>query len=97
MAVQADLKDAIEDGREELIRALATHRLRPAVVEGSGGSSLLGKSAAPTFRLEAASDDTGSLDRQTTAHVVDTLGLETEADCEAVREEIENHPAWEGG
>lgn len=95
MGVQADIKDAIERDRDELIRVLADHGLRPAVVEESGGSSLLGGSASPTFRLESEAEETGGVDRQTTAHVVDTLGLDSEADCEAVREEIENHPAWE--
>lgn len=95
MEIQADLKDAIESGRGELIRTLATHGLLPAVVEGSGGSSLLGRSSSPTFRLEARGS-AGGVDRQTTIQVVDALGLDAEADCEAVREEIREHAAWEG-
>jgi hypothetical protein len=97
MEIQADLKDAIESGRDDLIGVLASHGLLPAVVEGtgSGESSLLGRSSSPTFRLEARGS-AGGVDRQTTIQVVDALGLDSEADCEAVREEIREHAAWEG-
>lgn len=96
MTVQADLNEAIESGRDDLIRVLAKHRLLPAVVEGSGGddSGLLGKSATPTFRLDSQTADASVVDRQTTAHVVDTLGLDSAEACEAVREEIQAHSAW---
>lgn len=94
MGIQTDLTDAMEHGRDELVRTMAEHGIRPTVVE-SGGSSLLGKSAAPTFRVDAADGPTNVVDRQTTSHIVDTLGLDSEADCERVREEIESHPAWE--
>ena len=97
MGTQADLKHAIESGRGELIRTLATHGLLPAVVESSGSddSGLLGRSSGPTFRLEARGS-AGGVDRQTTIQVVDALGLASEADCESVREEIRGHAEWAG-
>lgn len=94
MAVQADVKAALEGDRDDLIRTLAAYRLVPTVVDRGGGSSLLGKSAAPTVTLEARSEETGTVDRQTTVRVVDTLGLDSEADCEAVADEVQSHDAW---
>ena len=89
MGVQADVIAALEGDREDLIRALAEHHLHPVVVDRGGGSNLLGKKASPTVKLEAQSDASGTVDRQTTVRVVDALGLDSEAACEAVREEIE--------
>lgn len=93
MAIQADLKSAIDSGREDLIRTLAEHRMLPTVVDNSG-SGLLDGSGTPSFRLDSEEAEASVVDRQTTTHVVDTLGLTTEADCGAVREEIQDHPAW---
>lgn len=95
MAVQADVKTALDGDRDDLVRVLAAHRLLPTVVDRGGGSTLLGKTTAPTIRLEPQSDETGTIDRQTTLRVVDALGLAAEADCEAVREELQAHAAWE--
>lgn len=95
MAVQAEVKAALEGDREGLIRVLAEHRLVPTVVDRGGRSSLLGKEAAPTIKLEAQSESTGTVDRQTTVRVVDALGIDSEADCEAVSEEVRSHEAWE--
>lgn len=96
MGVQADVKTALDGDRDDLLEALATHRLLPTVVDrgDDGGSGLLGRSSGPTIKLEPAGD-AGSLDRQTTVLVVDALGLESEADCEAVQDELTDHPAWE--
>lgn len=94
MGLQADLKDAIDEGRDDLIQVLAEHRIVPTVVERSGGSSLLGKTTAPIIRLDSADRGTSVVDRQTTAHVVDALGLDSEEDCERVRDEIGTHSAW---
>lgn len=52
-------------------------------------------SAAPSFRFDTEEGDTAVADRQTRSAVVDTLGVHSEADCEAVREEIANHAAWD--
>lgn len=93
MGLQADLKEALDDDREDLIRVLAAHGVRPAVVDREG-SNLLGDDPSPTFRLDAE-DGTSVVDRQTTVRVVDALGLETEADNEAVREDIAEHSAWD--
>ena len=94
MGVQADVATALEDDREALIAALATHRLVPVVVEPGGETGLLGKRKAATVKLEPRAVDAGTVDRQTTVRVVDVLGLDDEAACEAVREEIETHEAW---
>jgi hypothetical protein len=94
MPVQADMKAALEEDRENLIQVLADYRLLPTVVDRDGGSSLLGESSSPTITLEAQAEDTVTLDRQTTARVVDTLGLDSEAAATAVRDEIESHDAW---
>lgn len=96
MPVQEDLTGALERGKDELIRLMAEQRVVPAVVEGSGNSNLPGMSASPTFRLDSEAGASNVVDRQTTIQVVEALGLETEADCEAVREEIRTHDAWEG-
>lgn len=95
MAVQADVKAALDGGRSDLIRVLADYSLLPTVVDRGTGSSLLGKSTAPTVTLDPQSDDTGTIDRQTTVRVVDALGLDSEAACEAAREEIRAHDAWD--
>jgi hypothetical protein len=95
MGIQADVKDALASGRSDLVRVLAEYRVVPTVVERSdGGSNLLGGSASPTFGLESRGEAARTTDRQTTVQVVDMLGLESEEDCERVREEIENHSAW---
>ena len=91
MGVQADVTAALEGDREDLIGALAEHQLVPVVVDRGGGSSLLGKRASPSIKLEPQADDSGTVDRQTTVRVVDALGLDSEEACEAVRQEIEDY------
>lgn len=93
MGIQADVKDALEDGRDELVRVLAEYRVVPAVVDRGGGSGLLGDSS-PTFTLDSQGDEANTIDRQTTVKVVNMLGLESEDDCDEVCEEIESHSAW---
>ena len=94
MGVQEDIKAALEDGREELINVLAARRIRPTLDDQSGGTSLGGLSAAPSFRFETEDGETAVADRQTRSAVVDALGIHSEEDCEAVREEIAAHDAW---
>jgi hypothetical protein len=94
MLSQEAFTDAIESGRDELVRTLAEHRVLPAVVEAGGGSDLPGMSTAPTFRLDSEGGPSDVADRQTTTQVADTLGLESDSDCQAVREEIREHSAW---
>lgn len=94
MPVQGDIKAALDGGRADLIRVLAEYQLLPKVVDRDGGSDLLGESSSPTITLEAQSDETGTVDRQTTALVLDQLGLDSEDACASVREEIESHEAW---
>lgn len=96
MPIQEELTDTIERGRDELIEFLAKRQIVPTVVD-SGGSDLPGMSSAPTFRLESEAGASNVVDRQTTSTVVETLGLESEDDCEAVREEIRDHSAWGAG
>ncbi|SDX63325.1 hypothetical protein [Halobellus clavatus] len=93
MVIQDDIKDALDEGRSELVRVLATNRALPTVVAESSGSDLLG-SSTPTFRIETP-DGTSVADRQTRSQVVDALELRSEDDCEAIREEIRGHDAWD--
>lgn len=74
MAVRADIQAVLDDGRDDLVLVLAKYQLVPTVVDRGGGSSLLGRSTSPTVKLEAQSDETGTVDRQTTARVVVALG-----------------------
>jgi hypothetical protein len=94
MEVQDDVKAALEEDREELIRVLADHRVRPTLDEESGGTSLGGLSAAPSFRFETEDGEAVVTDRQTRSAVLDALGVHSEEDCESVREEIASHAAW---
>ncbi|MFC6874599.1 hypothetical protein [Halobellus marinus] len=92
MAVQTEMKEAADSGREDLIRTLAEHRVLPTTIEQSG-SSLLGGSTA-TYRFESEESGESVADRQTSARAADTLGLTGGEDCESVREEIQAHDAW---
>jgi hypothetical protein len=98
MGIRADLKDAVEQGRDDVVGVLAAYRVLPAVVEApdGGGSNLLGGSKTPDFSFERQfeSERERVADRQTRARVVDALGLASEDDCEAVREEIRAHDDW---
>lgn len=94
MAVQADVKAALEDDRDDLIRTLAEYKLVPTVVDRGGGSSLLGRRSSPAIKLEPHSEDTGTVDRQTTVRVTDVLELHSEEAVEDVAEEIRSHNAW---
>lgn len=97
MAVQTDLKDAVEGGRDDVVRVLAEYGVVPVVVENTGGTDLLGKTKAPDFNFERQ-HESGServADRQTRVRVIDALGLASEEECTDVREEIESHEAWQ--
>lgn len=94
MAVQADVKAALEGDRDDLIRVLAEYRLLPTVVDRGGGSDLLGRRASPAVKLDPQSDETGTVDRQTTVRVTDALELHSEEAVEAVAEEVQSHDAW---
>jgi hypothetical protein len=96
MGIQEELKDAIEQGRDEVVGVLADHRVLPVVVEDAQSSDLLGGSKTPDFEFERTADDGSEhvADRQTRRLVVDTLGLTSEADCDAVRDEIRGHDRW---
>lgn len=96
MAVQEEVKSALEEDREELVRVLAEHRVRPTPDDQSGGTSLGGLSAAPSFRFETEDGGKAITDRQTRSAVLDALGVHSEEDCEDVREEIADHAAWSG-
>jgi len=50
-------------------------------------------SAAPSFGLDTKAGEAAVADRQTRS-VVGALGVHSEADCAAVREEIAAHDAW---
>lgn len=93
MAIKRELTDAMAEGREEVVRVLAEHRVLPVVVERQS-SSLLGGSQTPDFSFESGDESDPLTDRQTRTTVVDALGLASEEDCERVREEIRDHDAW---
>jgi hypothetical protein len=96
MGIQEELKDAIEQGRDEVVGVLADHQVLPVVVEAAQSSDLLGGSKTPDFEFERRAGDGSEhvADRQTRRLVVDTLGLTSEADCDAVRDEIRGHDRW---
>lgn len=95
MPIQQDLKDAVDQGRDDVVGVLAAYQVLPVAVESSG-STLLGKSKTPdfTFERETEGESQQVADRQTRVRVVDALGLRSEADCEQVREEIQDHDGW---
>lgn len=95
MAIQHELTDALEQGRDEVVRVMAAHRVVPVVIE-TESSSLLGKSKAPQFSFERQTEDetTKVADRQTRMRVVDALGMTSEEDCESVATEIQSHDEW---
>jgi len=97
MGAHADVKAAIDHGREDLVEVLAEHHLLPTAVErpGEAETGLLGRPRAPTIRFER-DGSAGAIDRQTTVQVVDVLGLDSTDACEAARDEIRSHPAWDG-
>lgn len=97
MGVQQDLMDAVEEGRDEVVRVLAAYRVLPETVAvETSGSNLLGGSRTPDFAFERQSESESEhvADRQTRARIVDALGLQSEDDCDAVRDEIRSHDAW---
>jgi hypothetical protein len=97
MGLQADLKDAIEQDRADVVRVLAEYGVVPVAVESTGGTDLLGKTRAPDFNFERRHEEESErvADRQTRVRMVDALGLRSEEDGERVREEIEGHEAWQ--
>lgn len=97
MDIKQDLVDAMDEGRDEVVRVLAEHRVLPVVVERQS-SNLLGGSQSPDFMFERQSEEASQplSDRQTRSMVVDALGLTSEEECDALREEIKNHDHWGG-
>jgi hypothetical protein len=95
MGIQEDLKNAIEQSRDEVVRVLAEHRVLPVTTDYET-SDLLGGSKTPDFSFERQyeSETEHVADRQTRRLVVDALGMTSEADCDDVREEIQNHERW---
>lgn len=96
MSIKRELSDAMGEGRDAVVGVLAAHRVLPVVVERQS-STLLGGSQTPDFAFERDADDGPEplTDRQTRTTVVDTLGIASEAECEALREEIRTHERWE--
>jgi hypothetical protein len=95
MGIQEDLKDAIGQGRDEVVRVLAEHRVLPVTTDYET-SDLLGGSKTPDFSFERQyeSETEHVADRQTRRLVVDTLGMTSEEECDDVREEIQSHERW---
>lgn len=95
MGIQEELKDALEEGREEVVRVLAEHRVLPVVAEYET-SDLLGGSTTPDFSFERQ-HESGSehvADRQTRRLIIDALGMTSEDECEDVQDEIRTHDSW---
>ncbi len=95
MRIQESLKDAIEEGRDEVVRVLAEHRVVPVTVEYET-SDLLGGSKTPDFELQRQDDSESEhvADRQTRRLVVDTLGMTSGEECDDVQAEIRSHDDW---
>lgn len=94
MAVQADVKAALEGDRDDLVRVLAEYKLLPTVVDRGGGSSLLGRRSSPAIKLEPQAEDSGTVDRQTTVRVTDELELYSAEAVAALADEVQAHDAW---
>ncbi len=95
MGIQEDLKDAIEQGRDDVVGVLAEHRVLPVTTDYET-SDLLGGSKTPDFAFERhqESETEHVADRQTRRLVVDTLGMTSEEECDDVRAEIRDHDRW---
>ena len=95
MGIQEDLKSAIEQSRDEVVRVLAEHRVLPVTTDYET-SDLLGGSKTPDFSFERQyeSETEHVAERQTRRLVVDTLGMTSEEECDDVREEIQSHERW---
>lgn len=95
MGIQEDLKDAIEQGRDDVVRVLAEYRVLPVTTDYET-SDLLGGSKTPDFSFERQyeSETEHVADRQTRRLVVDALGMTSEEECADAQEEIQNHDQW---
>jgi hypothetical protein len=93
MVVQNELREAMEAGRGELLEFLAKYQAVPKVDEEVEVSGLLGGRTNTEFKL-AEPGDVETTDRQTRQEVLETLGVEDEADLPPVQEEIKSHDAW---
>ncbi|MDG5777521.1 hypothetical protein VB773_13365 [Haloarculaceae archaeon H-GB2-1] len=101
MGLHGELRDAVENGRDEVVQVLASYKAVPVEVEDSGVETadlLGGGSDTPDFELEKRgveeSEDDHLVDRQTRKLVVEALGVDSSEECEQVVEELERHDDW---
>lgn len=94
MGLHSDVREAVNESRDELIGVLASYNTIPVEDEEVETANLLGGDTAPDFEFErqdGAADEEHTLDRQTRKLAVEKLGIDSLDDCEAVQDEIRNH------
>jgi len=98
MAIATELKQALDENRDELVRVMAAYKVIPVESEAEQETAtglLSGGGETHDFNLEQWGDiDTKLADRQSRKLIVEQLGVNTAEDCAAVQEEIQNHEAW---
>jgi hypothetical protein len=98
MAIATELRQALDESRDELVRVMASYKVVPveSEAEQETATGLLGGGGEThDFNLEQWGDiDTKLADRQTRKLIVEKLGVDTAEDCQAVQDEIENHEDW---
>lgn len=76
--------------RNEIISGLARNKIIPVKSPNDSGMD---------FTLRRMGSEIGgnkhTMGKKTTIKLIRKLGVKTDADCERVREEIKNHPAWD--
>jgi len=99
MGVQTELREAVENDRDDVIRAMAAYKVIPVENEAQRveTASLLGGGGgdAPDFALEQQLDGASKIqDRHTRKLVMEAIGVETAEDRDAAEKEIRDHPDW---
>ncbi|PSP83042.1 hypothetical protein BRC83_08385 [Halobacteriales archaeon QS_1_68_17] len=100
MGLQSELRDAMDEGYDEVVAVLARHKVVPVEAEAEKveTASLLGGGKEITdFELEERGEDRTMgdvVDRQTRKLTVEALGIETVEDCGKVQDEITSHEEW---
>jgi hypothetical protein len=101
MGLHSELRDAVENERDDVVRVLASYQAVPVEVDDSEvetANLLGGGSETPDFELEKRgveeSEDDHLVDRQTRKLVVEALGVDSAESCADVQDELENHEDW---
>jgi hypothetical protein len=89
-----EVREAIDNGRDETVAVLASHHVVPAEESGQQTADL-GLGGGPAFELEKTdAESTHTLDRQTEKLVLDALGIDDLDACEDTASEIRGHANW---